>query len=489
MNEDELREENADLKNRLKNMENALKMSQRRYEIAVSFSDITIFDYNIKTKRILTQPEDFEIFGMSAVFEEGIEDVIDSGIIAERSKNDIRELYQKIDAGVPSAYATIYANAVNGEERTLELKMVTIFDQNGTPAYAVGVRKDITESIKFHKEKEYSDLFAAEFNFIYEANVTRDKILRYHNKWAEEIGIDLADTLSDSLKFICEHVIYKEDIKLFNKKHSRKSILAAFKRGEHIITFEYRKWIKEKGYQWFEARLNIIKDDMNGDIYIRAYNLNIDEKKKTELALLHMAQHDLMTGFYNKNTTAEKIIDFLKSKEGKRGSHIFFVIDLDHFKIVNDKFGHAFGDVVLSQTSAKIASFFRNTDILGRIGGDEFVVFMKNIQDDTIAARKAQEICEGVSEVYVRNNMKYKVTVSVGIAIYNQHGRTYDELYKHSDAALYKAKEYGRNRFVVYQEGMQLDRTAIKGIDSRKIVEMKTCEEILAAEKAEELKK
>ncbi|MEG0109280.1 MAG: GGDEF domain-containing protein, partial [Lachnospiraceae bacterium] len=164
-------------------------------------------------------------------------------------------------------------------------------------------------------------------------------------------------------------------------------------------------------------------------------------------SVLYQAQHDQMTGFYNKQVTAEKINELLVSDTGKYSSHVFFIIDLDYFKQVNDCFGHPFGDEVLTKTAKKIRALFRNEDILGRIGGDEFIVLMKNVLDKKIAYLKAKEICESVAEHYMQNEVEHKVTVSVGIALYDCHGHNFEELYHHSDIALYQAKEQGRNHF------------------------------------------
>ncbi|MEG2200335.1 MAG: GGDEF domain-containing protein, partial [Anaerovorax sp.] len=168
--------------------------------------------------------------------------------------------------------------------------------------------------------------------------------------------------------------------------------------------------------------------------------------------------------------------EILFSEEGKGQNHVFFMIDLDYFKQVNDKFGHAFGDVVLSKTAQKIKKLFRGEDILGRIGGDEFVVFMKNAQDDKIAVMKAQELCDRIAEVYVQNGMDYKVTASVGIVLCEKGMRSYRELYIHADMALYAAKEQGRNGFFMYQDGMKMKGSAVKSIDPRQILEIQTFE-------------
>ncbi|MEG1848056.1 MAG: GGDEF domain-containing protein [Lachnospiraceae bacterium] len=458
-----LKEHISKLEAQLRDTLDELKMSQRRYEIAVSFSDTTIFDYNIKTKKILTQPSDYQIFGMPGVLESGVEEVIQSGIIEERSRESIRKLYHEIDHGATEAKTIVYAKALDGTERTLELKMISIFDKDGQPTHAVGLRKDVTDIIRLHKEEEYSALLSSDLLFIYEANVTQDKILRRDDQWATDMSMQGVETLTGVLQLMCDHYVAKEDAALFMERQSRKSILQAYKKGRHIVTFEYRKKMVGKEYRWYEARINLIQDIITGDINMRVYILNIDDRKKQEnkinkereqyeKKLLYKAQHDQMTGYYNKNATTDKIEEILSSEENQDAVHILYMFDVDHFKMVNDVFGHEFGDKVLIETTAKIGDLFRSEDILGRVGGDEFIIFMKNVKSDRIALLKANEMCETAMKTYLYDGKEYTVTVSVGIAVYGRHGNTFAELYRHADEALYEVKEHERNSFAMYHD-------------------------------------
>ncbi|MEG0177453.1 hypothetical protein [Anaerorhabdus sp.] len=158
-----------------------LLLSEKRYEIAIGFSDVTSFDYNVVTKKIITQQTDFNVFGMPAVMENGVEDVIKSGIIATRSIENLRDLYRRIDAGEPTAKTIIYANAVDGGEHLLEIYLVNIFNKKGEPIYAVGARKDITETSLLKKEEAYKMAIESNMILIFEANISTDRYTNYNN--------------------------------------------------------------------------------------------------------------------------------------------------------------------------------------------------------------------------------------------------------------------------------------------------------------------
>ena len=128
--------------------------------------------------------------------------------------------------------------------------------------------------------------------------------------------------------------------------------------------------------------------------------------------------------------------------------HALLMIDVDEFKQVNDTLGHNAGDEVLKNLTARISSILRRGDLLGRLGGDEFFVFLKNIPNDEVAAAKAQSIC---SMNLRPSGANANVSVSIGIAMVPRDGSDFDTLYKKVDAALYREKKRGKNGYLFCQ--------------------------------------
>lgn len=155
---------------------------------------------------------------------------------------------------------------------------------------------------------------------------------------------------------------------------------------------------------------------------------------------------DALTGVLNKETTKESIEEFLQGEP--EGEHVFFLIDIDNFKNVNDTFGHLFGDSVLKNIAEKIIGLFRNSDIVGRMGGDEFVVFMKHAGENQ-ARIKAQNVCDVVKQEFNGVEGKVKITCSVGISLYRNGKGDYAGLFSAADGAMYQAKKEGKNQYWV----------------------------------------
>lgn len=158
-----------------------------------------------------------------------------------------------------------------------------------------------------------------------------------------------------------------------------------------------------------------------------------------------------MTGLYNRNTAENLIDDYIQNHKHDDIAALI-LIDLDNFKLVNDRMGHLKGDEVLQTVANVLKDSFRSSDIISRLGGDEFVVFMKNLEDDSIIYSHMKELVEKLQLKYENENITIQVSASIGIALVPQHGKTFKELYKKTDTALYHVKEESKNGYYVYRE-------------------------------------
>ena len=174
---------------------------------------------------------------------------------------------------------------------------------------------------------------------------------------------------------------------------------------------------------------------------------DVDAEKKKMDDLRRRAEQDALTGLYNRVETERQICRYLEKQPAELCA--LFVIDTDNFKQVNDSQGHLFGDAVLAELAAGMKRMTRKSDVAGRIGGDEFIIFLKNVNSREMAVQKAQSMIDMFRGLFRDDRQLFEISCSVGIAMYPDDGKDFHSLYHNADLALYQAKSQGKNQYVL----------------------------------------
>ena len=174
---------------------------------------------------------------------------------------------------------------------------------------------------------------------------------------------------------------------------------------------------------------------------------DVTDREKAEERARFLATHDDLTGLPNRSVFAEAVNDAVKA--GHRYGHMFAVMfmDLDRFKNINDTLGHAAGDFLLIETAKRLKECLRNSDVVARIGGDEFVIMLREVSDQSQVATVARKILAAVVEPLTVHGHECRITASIGISMFPTDALDEESLIKNADAAMYLAKEDGRNGF------------------------------------------
>lgn len=197
-------------------------------------------------------------------------------------------------------------------------------------------------------------------------------------------------------------------------------------------------------YHWLRIYMKTIYDKGKKPVYTVGKVLRIDNEREEKIKLLEKAQRDSLTRLLNADTCRKAIIDDL-DRLRKNEHSILFLIDIDKFKQINDTFGHLQGDQILCQVAQVLLSSFRADDIVGRPGGDEFLVYIKQIRDLHAIKQKCNIVCARLRGVQLPNQKH--ITVSIGIHIASA-GESYRFIYQQADKALYEVKEKGRDGYL-----------------------------------------
>ena len=216
-------------------------------------------------------------------------------------------------------------------------------------------------------------------------------------------------------------------------------------------------WFTRKDGSCFPVELIVTPLEDNGELAGAVVAIqDISERKKIEEKLRHLSYHDMLTGLPNRVLFSDRLKQAIAAaKRDKIHKLSLMYMDLDDFKEINDSLGHAAGDLVLKEVASRIQDCLRESDTAARLGGDEFVVLLPAIEAPDDAMFVAKKICHALCQPIDLGKHGLTVTTSIGIAVYPEHGSEEEALLKHADAAMYHAKESGRNTACLFSAVQQ----------------------------------
>ncbi len=261
-------------------------------------------------------------------------------------------------------------------------------------------------------------------------------------KWEARFGHNLPTEEFSQILSGSNHV-HPDDLPLLRSKAQ------GMQNGHATDVIDLRIANSEGSYFWSRIRATAIFDQQGTPTHIIGIVHDIDQLKMDALSMQQQAQKDALTRLLNKASSQQEISSYL-SVLRRDSFAALLVMDLDNFKTVNDTLGHFYGDAVLAQVGSTLQGLFRAHDVIGRIGGDEFMILLKDVPSREIVEDRCRLLTEAFQTLLHKLMPTLPVSVSVGAALVPQHGNTYEELYRCADEALYSAKRRGKNRYCIY---------------------------------------
>jgi diguanylate cyclase (GGDEF)-like protein/PAS domain S-box-containing protein len=227
-------------------------------------------------------------------------------------------------------------------------------------------------------------------------------------------------------------------------------IAAAFLHGK-----ERFEWLHQRrNGKIFPAEVCLTALTLSGRPTLLATVRDITDRKVAEERIQYLAYYDALTGLPNRTLLQDRLAKMLAGARRQKDKVALLFLDLDGFKIINDSLGHSVGDLLLQEVAERLKTWGREQDTVARLGGDEFLVMLTNIKDVPDAAVAAERLMDAITAEFVVQGHLLKVSCSIGISIFPEHGTDCETLIKNADAAMYNAKECGRNNFRFFTEDM-----------------------------------
>jgi len=214
---------------------------------------------------------------------------------------------------------------------------------------------------------------------------------------------------------------------------------------------------------WVEDNVIAVRNAEGRILYNEGSIQDITRRKANEEAIRQLAYHDHLTGLPNRTLFNDRLdLAIARSRRARLGLAVM-LLDLDHFKDINDTLGHSVGDKLLLAVSARLASLLRETDTLCRMGGDEFLVLVEGLARPEDVESVAEAIIQQVRLPFDIDGHTLDVTTSIGIAVYPADGEDRDTLIRHADIAMYTAKKTGRDNYQRYVPSLDGKPSSLHG--------------------------
>lgn len=371
-------------------------------------------------------------------------------LIAEEYRDLVRLAWEKGVARRTSVQVEYEILTASGQRKWVWEQGLPIFSEDGEVEVLEGLILDISD----RKRAEMS---------LQETQRRYDRLAEKSRTYAWEVDTDgLFTYVSASVKgilgYAVEELVGRRYFYEFFPEEEREALkihgLRCIASGEELKDTENCKVTQDGRVLWMLTNGMPVRNEMGVVRGFQGTETDITARKQMEERISRLALHDPLTGLPNR-TLFEDRVGMALSAALRHPRHVgLMFMDLDHFKPVNDTLGHGVGDLLLKEVAKRVQDVLRNSDTAARIGGDEFVMLLPEIREPQDALTVARKVCEAIRKPFEIVGHSLKVSASIGVAVYPDHGGDFMELSNRADRAMYEAKASGRDCVCMY--GVQL---------------------------------
>ena len=341
------------------------------------------------------------------------------------------------------------ADAEGNAKWTSTLK-VPLRNRRGGVVGIIGIGRDITERKQAEQalrtsEKRYRLLFERNMAAVFRTTL-EGRVLEWNHAGARMLGYDSP-----------EEVLALPVTSLYHTASDREAFLRKLQSEKSLTNHEMRFRRKNGDSLWAMVNGSLVDDDSGIASIAEGTFIDITERKVAEERVQFLAYYDALTGLPNRTLLQDRLTKALAGARRRKDKVAIIFLDLDRLKIINDSLGHSAGDLLLQKVAERLKKWAREQDTVARVGGDEFLIVLTAVKDAADAAVAAGRILNAMTGGYVVQGHSISISCSLGISIFPEHGADGETLIKNADAAMYSAKDGGRNNFQFFTADMNAE--------------------------------
>ncbi|GGM26064.1 hypothetical protein GCM10011351_09640 [Paraliobacillus quinghaiensis] len=419
-------------------LEEKMKISRRRYKSLFIHNPEAIFHIGLKGNLIRDNNALEKLTGIKANFIKGIS-ILD--IIPEQDKGKVKKAFYQAIQGKPAYFNTVI-NTYFLKDAFLQVKLApVILNRSVQGVYAI--IKDMTVENKVKQkliENEEKFRLITEYSYDLIALIDRSADIIYASpSHAYVLGFPTEDFIGKSLL----DLVHEDDHSLL-----RQAIVDSIE-DEFAFTIEYRIRDSQNEWYWFELNGQPVFKKNGQFQHMVTVGRDITVRKRYEERLKNYAYHDYLTNLPNRRLFQDHLTKMLALFERNEKAFAVMMLDLDNFKEINDKLGHDVGDEVIKEFGHRLQSTIREMDMVARMGGDEFVILISEVESLQNVKQVVNRIEMSIAKQWNIAGFNFEMSSSIGVVVPSYNQFTVKELIKHADEALYEAKNTGKNRSVI----------------------------------------
>ncbi len=334
----------------------------------------------------------------------------------------------------------------DGTTYTEEMTITPVTQETGseTDTYFIAIKQDITERKKAEEELQR---LASIVEFSEDAIIGKniDGVITSWNRGAEKIyGYTRDEVVGRDLSFLLPP----------ERQAEIQAIMERVLSGQSIECLETQRLTRTGSAIDVSLSVSPIKDASGHIAGASTIARDITQRKVAEKQVQFLAYYDALTGLPNRTLLQDRLAKALASARRQKNKVALLFLDLDRFKTINDSLGHSVGDLVLQQVAERLKKWGREQDTVARVGGDEFLIVLTAVKEPADAAVAAERLMDTMTAEFIAQGRSLSISCSIGIGIFPEHGTDGETLIKNADAAMYCAKENGRNNFQFFTKEM-----------------------------------
>lgn len=418
-------------------LQKALADTQEKYRTIIENTSSIVFTIDQDGNFTFVNPTTTAITGYTS--KELIGTHFTNLIVPEWREPTLKFFLQQITNQTSQSTKEFPINTKDGKTKWM-LQTSDLKFNDGQFVSGQGTVQDITdrinaEQIRAKIERRFRGLFEKTYDAVFLLDLSLVHIM-VNNRASDMLGYGQNELVGMKVKHIITPAEQKDTL----------NILEKLKVSEVVPPFECTLLKKDGKPIYVEITASLVDDGAGTPLHIQAIVRDITHRKMEALELEHRASHDALTGLANRDNFETALKEIISYAKDLKTSVALFFIDLDGFKQVNDVYGHDAGDILLQIVSKRLLANVRVTDVVARIGGDEFTIVLNDISIKPVL-KIAQNTLETLNNPFsLGEKTQVKIGASIGIAFYPTHAQTPEDLIKAADEAMYQAKKSGKNR-------------------------------------------